>query len=226
MSFSIVGATSAVGVESGAIAASPLHTVNKPQPYGTLGHYQVAVTTGAIAAGMAANGEVFQFRWGDATRFALIQKITISGMRATTAFAAGAIDIKCTFARSFTVSGTGGTALTLTGDNQALRTNMGTTLATDIRIATTAALGAGTKTLDTQDMGAITTHSSGGAGSATPIIGSIYLPMTDIFENDVTDGEHPIVLAQNEGVVVRLTVPATGVWNIGVVCKWCELTAF
>jgi hypothetical protein len=217
----IEGGTSAALAETGAAAAKGLHVISKPQDYGSLGHYQVSVITGAIAAGMAANGEVFQLRWTDATRVCLIQKITVTGLRCTTAFTAGTIDVKATIARSWSASGTGGTALTLTSDQANLRTSMGTSLVGDARIATTAALGAGTKTLDTQDIGTIVTHTG-----AVAAVGNITLPMVDLFECDVTDGEHPITLVQNEGIVVRATVPATGVWNIGVQVKWCELTAF
>ncbi|MGH8650728.1 MAG: hypothetical protein ACREYE_00480, partial [Gammaproteobacteria bacterium] len=211
----------------GPVAASGFHVVNKPQDYGSLGHYRFAGVTGAIAAGMAANGEVFQFRWSDATRFALIQKVRVVGMRTTTAFAVGTIDLKMTRATAWSANGTGGTALTLTDPQLQLRPPlMGPTLAADIRIATTAALGAGTKTLDTQDMGFIVTHSSAGTGGATPIIGSTYLPITELFEQDTGDGEHPLVLSQNEGFVIRATVPATGVWNIGISIRWAELAAF
>jgi hypothetical protein len=222
----IEGGSSAVLAGVGAEAAKGVHVIGKPQDYGSLGHYRFAGVTGAIAAGMAANGELLQFRWTDTTRFALIQRIYAVGMRATTAFAAGTIDIKATIARSWTASGSGGTALTLTGDNNQLRTSMGASLVGDMRISTTAALGAGTKTLDTQDIGMITTHSSGGVGSATPIIGSIYLPTTTLFECDVSSGEHPVVLAQNEGVVVRATVPGTGVWNLGIGIAWAEVASF
>ena len=34
------------------------------------------------------------------------------------------------------------------------------------------------------------------------------------------------VLSQNEGFSVRCTVPATGVWNLGVRIKWAEVAAF
>src|SRR3990172_876696 len=192
-----------------------------------LGHYQFAGATGNIAAGAAANSEVFQFRWSDATRFALILKVSLVGMRTITAFAVGVIDLKMTRSTAWTVNGTGGTPLTLTDPQLQLRPpTMGPTLAGDIRIATTAALGAGTKTLDTHDMGSITTHSSGGVGSATPIIGSIYLPTYDFLGAGVADGEHPLVLSQNEGFSIRATVPATGVWNLGVLVKWAEVAAF
>lgn len=225
MGIQIIGSGGSVQ-EVGAFSAKGAHIISKPQDYGTLGHYQAAVQSGAIAAAMAANGEVFHARWTDATRFCLIQKIIITGIRATTAFAAGVIDIKATIARAWTGDGSGGTALTLTGDNQAMRASMGASLFGAIRIATTAALTAGTKALDTQDVGNIITHSSGGVGSATPIIGSIYLPHNILFDAGVANGEHPILLAQNEGIIVRATVPGTGVWNIGVMIKWCEVAAF
>lgn len=216
------GTTQAVG----ATTASPAHATLKPVPYETLGHYRFAGVTGAIAAGAAANSEVLQLRWTDSSRFCLVHQIRITGLRATTAFAAGTIDIKATIARSFTASGTGGTAVTLTGDNQQMRTSMGASLVGDLRIATTAALGAGTKTLDTQDVGIIVTHSSAGPFAATPIIGQQYLPTDVLYQCDFGRGEHPIMLAQNEGVVVRATVPGTGVWNIGVEIVWSEVTAF
>ena len=191
--------------------------------YAALGHYSVDVATGAIGAGMATDGELFQFRWTEDSNIAVVYEISVTGMRATTAFAAGAIDIKATVARGFTASGSGGTALTLTGNQATMRTNMGTSLVGDARIATTAALTAGTETLDTQDLGRITTHSSGGVGSATPIIGSIYLPTTTLFKADLSSGEYPLILVDNEGFVVRATVPATGVWNLGIRVKWAEV---
>jgi len=225
MAIQIIGAGASVA-EVGAFAAKGVHTVNKPQDYGSLGHYQVAAATGVMAAGLAANAPIFSARWGDATRFALIQKLSITGLRTTLAFAVGVITLEAFIARAFTVSDSSGTAITLTGDNQNMRTSMGASLFTDMRIASTATLTAGTRTLDTQAVGMIVTHSSAGTGGATPIIGSQFLPITDLFECDVTDGEHPIVLAQNEGIIVRATVPATGTWNIGIQMKWAEVAAF
>ena len=197
--------------------------MSRNAPYPALGHYVVDVATGAIGAGMASYGELFQFRWTANSNLAVIQEISVTGMRATTAFAVGAIDIKATVARAYTVSGSGGTALTLTTEEATLRTNMGTSVAGDVRVATTAALTAGTHTLDTQDLGRITTHSSAGPGVAAPIIGSIYLPITTLFKADLASGEYPLILADDEGFVVRATVPATGVWNLGIRVKWAEV---
>ena len=191
------------------------------QSLGALGHYTISVKTGAIGAG--ADSEIFHFRWTDTDDLAVIYEISLTGVYATTAFAVGGIDFKATVARAWTAVGSGGTALTMTGDQAALRTSMGTSLVGDARVATTAALTAGTKTLDTQDLGRITTHSSGGWSAATPIIGSIYLPKTVLFKADVASGEYPLILKEEEGFVVRATVPATGVWLAGILVKWAEV---
>ena len=194
------------------------------RPYG---HYAVAVQTGAIAAGASADSEVMQFRWDTAGKLAIITEVTVTGMRATTAFAAGVITLKATIARAYTVNGTGGTALVFGGDsnvdNAALRTNMADSVVSDFRIATTGALTAGTAALEANDIGQITTHSSAGWVNATPtIIGSIYLPITTLFKADIQNGQYPLVLASDEGFVVRATVPGTGVWNLGLLVKWAE----
>ena len=198
-------------------------------PFKRADYYSVAVQTGAIAAGMTANGEIFQFRWDNATKRAAITEVSVTGMRATTAFAAGAIDIKMTVARAYTANGSGGTALEFGGDshidNAALRTAFADSSVSDFRIATTAALTAGTAVLELNDLGQITTHSSGGTGSATPIIGSIYLPSNLLFLAHMNAGHYPLVLAADEGFVVRAVVPGTGVWNLGLLIRWAEVDA-
>lgn len=196
-------------------------------PFTRADYYAVAVETGAVAAGAAANSEILQFRWDNANYMAAITEVSLTGVIATTAFAAGAITFKMTESRAFTVNGSGGTALVFGGDsnvdNAALRTTMADSRVSDFRIATTAALTAGTQALEANDIGQITTHSSGGVGAATPIIGSIYLPVTTLFKADQTTGHYPLVLAGDEGFVVRATVPGTGVWIAGLLVRWAEV---
>lgn len=196
-------------------------------PFTRADYYAVAVQTGAVAAGAAANSEILQFRWDNANYMAAITEVSLTGVIATTAFAAGAITFKMTSSRAFTVNGSGGTALVFGGDsnvdNAALRTTMADSRVSDFRIATTAALTAGTQALEANDIGQITTHSSGGVGAATPIIGSIYLPVTTLFKADQTTGHYPLVLAEDEGFVVRATVPGTGVWIAGLLVRWAEV---
>ena len=192
------------------------------------GHYSVAAITGAIGAGAGAASEILQFRWTNTTNVAVITEISVTGLYATTAFAAGAITLMATIARSWTAVGSGGAAIDIQGgdsnlNSNQLRTTMDDSLVNDLRIATTAALTAGTKTLDAYDIGQIASHSSGGVGSATPIIGNQYLPKTALFKADIANGEHPLVISANEGFVVRATVPGTGVWIAGLLVKWGEV---
>ena len=187
-----------------------------------LGHFSLAVQTGAVAAGASADSEILQFRWDGATNRAVVYEIGLTGVYATTAFAVGAITFKATVARAYTAAGTGGGAIAVTSDNMGTRTKKGNSAA-GIRIATTAALTAGTQSLDANDIGQITTHSSGGVGAATPIIGSIYLPKVTLFKASIGDGQSPLYLRTDEGFVVRATVPATGVWIAGVEVKWAEV---
>ena len=50
--------------------------------------------------------------------------------------------------------------------------------------------------------------------------------MTDLFDQLLGDGDYPVILAQNEGFIIRATVPITGVWNAGFNISWAELAAF
>lgn len=204
-----------------------LRVTQRPIDHGALGAYKLATSTGSMAAGLAADSEILQFRWTDATRFAVITRFTLDGMWASTAFVAGQIRIVATIARSFTAAGTGGATATLTGNNLKMRTTMGTSLVSEIRVASTAALGAGTKTLDAQSIGQVQTHSAA-FGIATPVVGVVgpaLGPYVDLVTYGAA-GSHPIVLAQNEGLIIRATVPGTGVWTLGMGIEWTEVTAF
>ena len=231
----IQGASGSVA-EVGAFASKPLHTVVKPQDYGALGHYRAVLTTGTIAAGMAANGELVQMRWVDATRFCVIQEVSILEFRnITTAFAAGVYTFNVIRSTAWSADGTGGGAVSVTDPQLQVRAaTMGASLfSTGFRLATTAALGAGTKTFDTLPMGAC----FGNVGS-TPAIANYYIPIggapvsgyggpgVELMHPDIGAGEHPLVLAQNEGISIRATVPGTGTWIASFLVKWVEVTAF
>jgi len=197
-----------------------------PIDHGSLGQYRLAMATGIIGAALAANGELFQFRWTDATRLAAVYKVSVSGGANVAATAAGLVTLDLTIARSFTGVGSGGATATLTGNNQKVRTSHGTTLLGEARIATTAALGAGTKTLDSHAIG---NYSIGiGTGAITTANRLTLFDRVGLLDAD-GEGQHPIILAQNEGLVVKngATVwPATMTWNLGITVIWAELTAY
>jgi hypothetical protein len=235
----VQGAGGAVA-EVGAFAAKGLHSINKPHDYGAFGHYRAVLTTGTMAAGMAANGELVQMRWVDATRFCVITHVAVLEFRnITTAFAAGPYNFQLIRSTAWSADGSGGAAVSVTDPQLQLRAaSMGASLfSTGFRLATTAALGAGTKVFDTLPMGAC----FGNVGS-TPAIAEYFIPKgggatgtggggVDLFNPDTGAGEHPIVLSSNggstsEGISIRATVPATGTWIASFLVKWAEVTAF
>lgn len=200
-----------------------LRVAPRPPEYGSLGCYMRGMVTGTMAAGLAAAANIFSYRWGDATRLSLLTQVTIgAASNSATGFAIGTAVFALKLARSFTASSTGGTAATLTGNNGKLRTSMGGTLVTDIRISSTAALGLGTASQDTDAVAA----SCYGVGSGTT--GGVLLTdgaATYLWNPDGSQ-EHPIVFAQNEGFQIQATVPATGTWQAAIGIKWYEVASY
>lgn len=210
------GETLQVDVKHRALRASL-----RPLDVGAFGGYRISALSGVIAATLAANSPLFSFRWGDATRKAVIHSISAGIIVDGTITTAVAMILEAMFARSFTVADTGGTALTLTGNNGKEETAFGTTLASDIRMATTGTLTAGTRTLDTQGFGIVVGGSGTTAGALTAI------PVQPLY-NPVPGVEHPIVLTQNEGFIIKNSVagPATGTFRLAVAVAWSEVASY
>jgi hypothetical protein len=235
MAIQVQGAGGSI-IEAGAFAAEGIHAILKPQDYGALGHYRAVLTTGTIGAGMAALGELVQMRWVDTTRFCIVFEVSVlEFFNVATAWTSGRFLFDVILSTAWTVDGTGGNAVSVTDPQLQLRPSaMGATLfSTGFRLATTAALGAGTKTLNTLPFGAtygrvdavaVKHHipQSNVVTTAGPAAG----PGIELLHPDIGAGEHPIVLAQNEGISIRATVPATGTWTASFLVKWCEVTAF
>lgn len=202
-----------------------LRITGRPIDYGALGYYGIGMVSGTIAAAIGANSELFQFRWTDATRFAVIYRLVCSAGLNVAATAARLFALRAAIARSWSADGSGGTAATMTGNNQKLRTSMGTSLVGTIRMATTAALGAGTKTLDAQDIAAMATGIGTGAITAGSNL-KIFDQQNLLNIDAITD--HPIILAQNEGFTIRVgnAGPATMTWHLAAACQWAEVATF
>lgn len=180
-----------------------------------LGHYVIGEPSGIVATPAAA-GEVFQFRNSHASNLAIIERITLSMSNAAAVTAAQEFGFDVIKATGWTVAGTGGTAL---DTRPRRRTSMSASSMTagDIRVSTTSALGAGTKTLDTYRIGSGPGPSTNAIGAAGPVM---YLPEDDV--------RYPVmVLANNEGFVVRnLVTYATGSARFHVRVFWREVTSF
>ena len=224
MAFAIIG-NGGVIAEVDGTAFRGLRTTPRPTDHGALGHYSYGGFSGIIPAALAANSEIFQFRWTDPTRFSLIRRVRFHAAVSTTFFSAGVpVQIDLVKATAWSAAGTGGTRVTPAA-NMKMRTSMGGSLvaAGDIAIATTAALGAGTKTLESNSLAAIMA-----AGPITASLnGQIFPTDTILYDAPIGDGQHPLILAQNEGFVVRsVNVPATGTWQFSISVDYGELTGF
>jgi len=234
----IEGGTSAVlaDVDAGTKALKV-----RAHPPDVLGSYQLETISGTMAAGLAGASPIYACRWGDATRLMLLRRIALDARVLGTAFSAGATLFDFIVARSWTGNYTGGTSILPTANSQKRRTSFGTTLITDLRQSATATLTAGgTPTLDGAAMIALRGHvsatatnaplvSAGNAAGTAAVFGAavstyIATPIDLLAPN--WGGEYPLVFAQNEGFLIRATVPATGTWDFSVTMEWSEIAAF
>jgi hypothetical protein len=219
------GGTSAALAGVAGEAASPMHVTIFPTSYGSGGHYHVGVTSGTMAVSLGASSEIFQFRYVTAaSRLAAIYRVSISACANVAAATAQLCAFRMTAARGWTVAGSGGTRLTLTGDNVNLRTSMATSEVNDAGVASTGALTAGTKTLDTSDLAAVSFGI--GTGAITTSVALNLLPDTLLFDAASPGGAHPLILANQEGFVIRTGVnafPAGMTWSFSVNVRWGEI---
>ena len=188
------------------------------------GSYQIAALSGAVA-GVGAGSPVFSMRWAPGTgALCLINSVVISAAVTTGFTTQQELEFGLFAARGFTVADTAGTQQVVSGNNQKMRTNMNTSLIAsggDMRISSTVALTAGTRTLDSQPMNANSFFAI--AGTASSAITNVNIPLFDR-----QPGEYPIVLANNEGIVINniLAMGAAGVLRLVVYVNWTEVATY
>lgn len=198
----------------------------RPVDVGSLGSYRLGAFSGlmaTIAAGTGSAGHVFSLRWSDATRLCLVRYLRVRYVVVTGFTGAQELSFDAFVARGYTADHGGGTALTLGGNNQKKRTSHGTSLVTtaaSARIASTTALTGSSFTLDANPF----LVGMGKTLAAAATVQDIAFDET----LDTTDGKWPIVLAQNEGIVVRngVLMGAGGTVRMGIQMAWDEVSAF
>lgn len=223
MAQTIAGATTNALAEVD-LSTRALHTNLRAHDVGTLGSFSLGTKTGIMAAGIAGASPIFSLRFAPTVNpnsLMLVKKVlfTVSGLG--TAFTAGSALFETFVLRNYTVNDTGGGSLTLgtavtTGK---LRTSHQITGVTDFRISATATLTAGTQTADTNPI-----DSTIIAIPATTVSYAILANKLALLE--AKPGEHPLVLTNNEGLVIRATVPATGTWSASVQVAWDEVPSY
>jgi hypothetical protein len=206
------------------VRAASLHTLQMPFQGN---NYRAAMFTGTIGAALAAGSELFQFRFvtGSKTK-CLVHSVKFCGAGiVAVATALGPIGWHMTPARAWTVAGSGGTRFTNSGDNMQLEHSIANSQCSDIGVATTGALTAGTKTLDGMSMGM--TITSVLTGAATVQQTSILANPDFLFRSD-ENGGMPLVLENNEGFVIRTTHagPTSLTYVAGFAVSWTEVAAF
>jgi len=191
----------------------------RPMHVGARGSYSWGGVTGILPAALAANSEIFQFRFVHASFLCLLRSVRICAAVTTTAFAAGVpIGLEMRNALAWTGQGTGGTRITWGTDDAKKRASFGTTVlgANDVAIATTAALGAGTKTLN----GVACAHIIAQPGT---LVTAFVPPGTVLWQRDTAE-EYPFLYENQQGFVIRsVEVPGTGTWKCAVHVEWSEI---
>jgi hypothetical protein len=165
-----------------------------------------------------AGGIIFSFRWGDATRIALVLKVQVMVIATAFGGTAGLVERQLVVVRPFTASDTGGTSVLPAANKNELRTSFPTTLLTDARFG--GFLTAGTGTPDAQPLATVANWMSA--------VGNVIGNGQPVTLFDATGGfQHPLTLVQNEGFRIQLNATeAASTRQTFVNVVYCEATAF
>ncbi len=212
MAINILGTTAARTAEVGSLFKGVAVT---PKPHDVVGSYMVAARSLEIAAGSGSAAEVWAFRNPSTTKVCAIKRIHIQANTIATGFTAGVAIFDLKVARAFTVSPTAGTTVVLSGNNCKLRTDHATCVAV-IDVADASVLTSGTEVADTTPIATIV--------ETFPT--TVQIKLMDRTMLEIKEGGcYPVVLEQDEGLILYSTVPATGTWFLTVTCEWDELLA-
>ncbi len=188
--------------------------------------YAYSGFTGTIGAALAANSELLQFRFLSGTKTkAEVHSVSVDGVGpVAVATAAGPMGFALFPARAWTVAGSGGTRIAVSGDNLQMETDAPNSQANDLGIATTGALTAGTKTLDANAQGQVIFGVGTGAVTVAQRL-SLIDPV--VLLNSERRGGMPLSLANQEGFVIRTTHAGVAAltYVVGFTVVWCEVAA-
>jgi hypothetical protein len=189
------------------------------------GHFMITAISGTIAASLAANSELFSMRWTDGSkRFALIQLSAGLGVYTAAQTVANPLELEAVIARNFTVDyTTNATRISpAPGSQKARGDNMNDTLLANVNgssifVCTTTGMTGSTKTLDTAGVG-FATYPGNAVGAAATY---------DLFRI-VENAKHPIILKNNEGIVIRNSgaFGAAATFKLGVTMVWAEIPTY
>lgn len=220
----IEGGVSATLAEVGLGAAVGMHVIAKPTAYGNLGHYRIARRFSPATTTLTGN--LWTFRNPTASSIlAVVTSVRLRVLQTGAPTAAIEDRFSLKIARAYTVADTTGSASIAAAANmQELRTSMGTSAA-QVREANIAAgASGGTKTLDTDFIAT----GAQWIPVAVPTGGSNPASEVFNFQPFVQAGEHPLVLAADEGFLLsndNALGAASGI-VLYLDLAWAEVTLF
>lgn len=193
------------------------------------GHYYAAQRSGEIAATLGALGHLARLRWTQATMKLVLKRIRVGISVSGAVTTAVEFNLRAIVVRNFTVDFT--TAITMVNPSKA-RDEMPPSKmqAGGPGICTTAVLSGQTLTADAAPFAmatfpVLTPTNSTGTAVAVPVGTSV--PMTTLYEQ-AAHGQHPVVLGQNEGIVVQPVTagPASGTFALYCAWEWAEVLSY
>jgi hypothetical protein len=217
------------GVDSSLLTVDPTFksarvTVRPPEGSG---YFQLGAVTGSLTnTTVTANNSLFSMRWAPGNgKVAVIRRVLVNFVQTVGWTAAAAQPIGLYVARSWSTNDSGGTPVTVAGNSQKMRTTSDPSLfaaPSEVRVSTTATLTAGTRTLDTNPIGV------GVIAASQVAAASANYPQQAIILHDANAGDHPIVLDNNEGIVINNMVvwPAAANGVMSFTVEWFETTAY
>lgn len=192
------------------------------QPVQGLAHYSLSVSSGLLAsvgAGTATAGHLWSLRVGSATHLMVIQRWDVKWRTLTGFTSAQEMALAGFFLTGYSSPHTGGNLLVLTDPQFKRRTDFPDTVIGSSRIGDTAALTAGTHTLNTNEF----FRDSYAELAAAATVQKGRIDTGKFFGGN----EQPIVLGQNQGLIVRneIGMGLGGVGRLTVELDWFEILA-
>jgi hypothetical protein len=180
------------------------------------GSYSISLTE-LFSAGLVADGAAFSFR-APAAGLCVIRQLSVSQSAILNPTATQEYAFDAVIARSFTVSDSGGVAVSPASVSR-MSSTYPTSTVLDIRGATAGtALTAGTRTLDASPILFSSVAARAGAATANQSDETLFMPMP---------GGQPLVLGPNEGLIVRnkILLGAGGTVRAVVTLRWDEVAS-
>lgn len=186
-------------------------------------YYHASSRSGATT-GLSAADTFYSFRTAaSGTGIFVVTQVRVSISNVVGFASAKPVPTELYVARSFTASDSGGTALTIgTNDGRAQTSDatFGASGVSDIRIASTGTLTAGTRTLDAVPHG---TNSQ-----STSVTANTSIANGTVMISTSSPAMSQLILTANEGFVIQVqqSYPATGTWHFNVSTEWFEVPAY